>query len=125
MLSSLFVIEYAAIALSRDVEKFYDLKKTNQSKNYTLWSIGNWVAGLSISLANIGVIISSYFTEHKSPEIFKVILLTTYVLIISSMLIMKNSQNNTIQLDLNIKTKENNSIIEDIQVTKLASVHSI
>ncbi|UOD98257.1 hypothetical protein [Ehrlichia ruminantium] len=124
MLSSIFVIGYATIALSTDLEKHNDLKKTNQSTKYTIWSIGNWITGLAISIINIGVIISGYFIEHKSPEIFKIILLTTYVLIISSMLIMKNSKKNTELLDKNTNTTEN-YIIKDIQLANSTTPLSV
>ncbi|QGR02454.1 hypothetical protein EDL79_02080 [Ehrlichia ruminantium] len=125
ILSSLSATEYSIIALSTDIEKHQDLKKNNKPTKYTIWSIGNWTVGLVISLINIGVIISSYFIKHKSPEIFRVILLTTYVLIISSMLIMKNSQNNRLSLNLNTNIKMNNSITKDIQFAKLGKAHSV
>ena len=105
ILSSLFVIGYASILLDTNIKQYKNTKKEDKSsRKYTVWSIINWSAGLSISVVNVSLTSSSFFIKYKSTDIFKILLFTSYIIIITSIVCMKTMQQHTPQTLLETHT---------------------
>ena len=125
ILSSLFVIEYASILLNTNIKQYKNLKKEEKSsRKYTVWSIINWTAGLAISVANASLTFSNFFTQYKSTDIFKVLLFTSYIIIITSIVCMKSMQENTPQtlLDSHAETITHSSKEEKQPILQYATI---
>ncbi|AHC39174.1 hypothetical protein [Ehrlichia muris] len=105
ILSSLFVIEYASILLDTNIKQYKELKKTNTSTKYTIWSMVNWSAALIISIANVSFTSISYFITHNGTDIFKILLFSVYISIITSMVLMKTMQENDPSISLNLQVE--------------------
>ncbi|AHX03749.1 putative membrane protein [Ehrlichia chaffeensis str. Heartland] len=105
ILSSLFVIEYASIFLNTDIKNHKQLKNTNKSTKYTTWSIINWSAALIISIANVSFTFTGYFIKHNANDIFKIILFTVYISIITSLIFMRNMRENDPSILLNAQVE--------------------
>ncbi|KJV65990.1 MULTISPECIES: hypothetical protein [Ehrlichia] len=105
ILSSLFVIEYASISLDTNIKQYKELKNTNTSTKYTIWSMVNWITALIISIANVSFTSISYLITHNGTDIFKILLFTVYVSIITSMILMKTMQENDHSTLSNLQVK--------------------
>ncbi|AHX05076.1 hypothetical protein [Ehrlichia japonica] len=120
ILSSLFVIEYASILLDTNIKQYKELKNTNTSTKYTIWSMVNWSAALIISIANVSFTSVSYFIKHNGTDIFKILLFSVYISIITSMVLMKTMQENdpSISLNLQVEAIKSNIAEERQHLTK-------
>ena len=113
ILSSIFVIEYASILLHTDIKKYKEKKEEKSPTKYITWSIINWVLGLIISIVNISITTSSFFTRYRETDIFKILLFTSYIIIISSMICMKSMEENAPSTSLNRQIEATTPIIEE------------
>ena len=120
ILSSLFVIGYASILLDTNIKQYKELKNTNTSRKYAIWSMVNWSAALIISIANVSFTSVSYFITHNGTNIFKILLFTVYISIITSIILMKTMQENnpSISSNLQVEAIESNIAEERQHLTK-------